>query len=387
VDTARYEALLVALLVFFLTLPVLSRLCAADLFSPYTDFRPHYGLTERLAEFGEVPPHPLFHLCLLALALGHNPLVYPGVTAALLALALAGRAYLSALLFSAHGLTSFARLAGLCLALVLVMPAPNWWRFPGVYVGMVSPNVWHNPTGVFAMPFALLLFLLGVRALDAPGFRAAAAVGGAMVLSLLAKPNYVLAFAPCFAVALLVAAGRAVRERRLTAAAALGQAGVIFVPALAVLGYQFGKAFGQGSPGEGRVSFDPLAAWSLVTPNVTYVPASILLGIAFPLAVTALYGRQALRDRPVVLAWAVLAVAVAQYTVLFEAGGRAQHGNFAWGMVLAAHVLFVACCDLLIRQPPGVARRIAFGVLGVHVFSGFLYLSHSLADPARASLY
>ena len=36
--------------------------------------------------------------------------------------------------------------------LVLAMPLPNWWKFPALYLGQITPNVWHNPTLIVAMP-------------------------------------------------------------------------------------------------------------------------------------------------------------------------------------------------------------------------------------------
>jgi hypothetical protein len=113
----------------------------------------------------------------------------------------------------------------------------------------------------------------------------------------------------------------------------------------------------------------------------------VLLGVVFPLVVTAFYPRQAVRDPGVALAWAVVAVAVAQYALLSETGGRAFHGNFGWGVVLADQVLFVACCGLVLRQPVGVLRDLAFLVLGLHAASGGLCLVRCLWSPDQASTF
>jgi hypothetical protein len=87
------------LILFFVGLPVYARLLgASDPASLYTDHETHLKFTLRMAERGEFPPHPLYHYCLLLLSFGFNPGAIHGVAAALLALALGGRAYLSTML-------------------------------------------------------------------------------------------------------------------------------------------------------------------------------------------------------------------------------------------------------------------------------------------------
>jgi hypothetical protein len=248
----------------------------------------------------------------------------------------------------------------------------------------VSPNVWHNPTGVFAMPFALLLFVVGWRALEAPGTATLALTGAATVLSLLAKPNYVLAFAPCFGVAAAVALYRAVRARRLTVPGATVAVLAALGPPLAVLVFQYRSAFGADAGEPGGVIFAPWAAWRQLTDNI---PASLLLGIAFPVAVLGLYLRQVAGDKRLVLAWAVMAVAVGEYALLAESGSRFQFNNFGWGPMLADQVLFVASCGFLLRQPASRRRQIAFAVLGLHVASGLLCLARCLMVPSLAGLF
>jgi hypothetical protein len=419
----RAELLWPALVVFFASLPVFSRLVgAADVKSPYSDHKAHLLLALRLAAGGadstrgpvrelkagqNLPPHPLFHLCLFALSAGNNPEAFAGIAAVLLALAIAGRAYLTALRFTSDNAVSPLVAIGLCILLALATPLPNWWwtprklllwtadrylaempaflwDFPCLYLGQVSPNVWHNPTGIFAMPFALLVFVVGLHALETQRTGPMVALGAALVLSLLAKPNYVLAFAPCFAAAAGVGYFRAVRSGRLRLRDVLLQLLAAAGPPLAVLLYQFRSQYGTADAGQGRVIWSPFLAWSVFSRNI---PVSLLLSIAFPLTSTLLYARSAVRNPAVLLAWAAFAVAVAQYALLAESGDRVSHGNFGWGPVLANQVLFVACCDFLLRQPASGLRRIAFLVLGAHAACGSITLIRCLLIPSLANVF
>jgi hypothetical protein len=407
----RGELLVPAALVFLLSLPVFSRLIGApDVTRARTDHFVHLNLAKRLAMRGESPPHPLYHYFIVFLSLGRNLAAFEGVAAFVLAFALGVRAYLTALLFSMRNEPRLWQTIVVCLALALAMPLPNWWQtprslqpqmteyflkrmpapgwwdLPSVSRGQVAANAWHNPTVIFAMPFCLLLFILGLQSLHQLRASWMAGVGGVMVVSLLAKPNYALAFAPCFAVAAGIVGWRERRAGRLSTQDLVWRGAVALGPALAVLGLQYRGTFAAGQAADARVVFAPLAAWGGLMPVHT-IPFAILLGLAFPLAVAVLYRSKAVREPKLLLASAVLAVAILQYALLAETGPRAEHGNFGWGVLLANQVLFVACADFLLRQPASNARRAGFGVLGLHVLSGCICLTRGLFVPDLVTEY
>jgi hypothetical protein len=405
---ARPELLLPALLVFLLFVPIFSRLVGGvDPRSYLSDYPAHLRQTGELAERGIAPPHPLFHYCVVLLSSGNlNEMM--GITAVTLALALGFRAYLTALLLTSRNSPSLIQIIGVCLVLALVMPLPNWWNIPAkvlpfessafnasmpnpgwwwlpaVYRGQLAPNVWHNPTGIFAMPFCLLLFILGLRALQSERTGSMVAVGAVMFLAVLAKPNYVMAFAPCFAVAAVINRMQAIRAGRLSIQDTLGQALVAFGPALFVLWRQYRHTYGGDGPDASGVAFAPFVVWSGLT---RYIPVSIMLGIAFPLTVVALYWREVRQDSVLVFAWSVMIVAILQFALLIETGERADHGNFGWAAILANQILFIACCDFLLRQPASNARSAAFLVLALHVVSGSLCLARCLFVPSLANSF
>ncbi len=404
----RAELVLPALLVFLLSVPVFARLIGGSQGSVFSDYPAHLNNVVELAEGGHAPPHPLFHYCVVVFSFGDNRLVICGIAAMVLALALAGRAYLTALFLTARNPLNLGWIIVACLALALVMPLPNWWSFPAdflpwesamykssmptpgwwsipsVYRGQLAANVWHNPTGLFAMPFCVLAFVLGLRALQSPSNGRMAGVALAMVLTLLAKPNYVLAFAPCFGMAAAVCWVQAIRTGRLSAGEVVGQAALAFGPVLFVLWQQYRHAYGDAQAGASGVRIAPFAAWNAVARNI---PVTVVLGLAFPLTVAALYRRDVVNDRPLALAWCVMLVALLEFALLIETGPRADHGNFGWGAIAANQVLFIACCEFLLRQPVSNARNAAFIVLFFHVLSGSLCLARCLFVPPLANAF
>jgi hypothetical protein len=442
--------LLVALILFLGAIPVYYRLIgAARPESPHTDHIHHILLAGRIAQTGKWPGRPLYHFLVLVFS-GWKPgpaLMVAGIV--VMALAAAGRGYLSALFLSewprsgdchdhaediAPGKEEPAgksaasggrRLHWIavtlaCVALSLAMPLPNWWNdlrarykpevatfgkemperwwdVPSIYSGQVSPNAWHSPTASISMPFNLLLFLLAMRAMRWPTLRNAGLVGAAMVLSVLGKPNYVMAFAPCFGIAWLASLAGEIRAKRLETGNAVALILVAFVPVSVVLWWQFSAVEAEaGDPT--KLALGPFVVWRTYSKNI---PASILLGIAFPLVASVLFPREVARDRAMLLAWATLAVAIIQYALIsasnpvgavpggwgMDYAGQVACGIFGWGMIFANQILFVTTCAFLLARPAGGRRAAAFCVLGLHAASGAFCLARCLYIPTLAGLF
>lgn len=393
------NALLAAGVLGALSLPVYWRLVVdCDPGSRYSDYAFHLRLVGDLRQFDTWPAHPLFHACTYALAAALR-WRFAVAAAVVLAVAQAGRAYLSARLFPRTGAV---KCVALCVALALAMPLPNWWAFvserypedwepfapsmpgwlwslPSAYLGQVSPNAWHNPTGAFAVPFALLVFLAGLELYERPERRSALFLACALALSAVAKPNYALAYAPCVG----DTAFQHVRARRLSLARAALLLVTVFLPLAIVLWRQHEVQRWDGMTG-GRFVVAPLAVWSEWSP---YVAVSLLLGIAFPLAATALYWQEARRDAGLMLAWGATLFGVLQFALFAEQTNVGLRGGFYWGAMLADAVLFAAASAFLLRQPPGWRRRLAFGVLGLHALSGAACLTRCLLVPELAGMF
>jgi hypothetical protein len=352
--------LLPAAVVFVLTLPVFSRLVRS------WDYPLHIGFALDMARGRSVQPHPLYHACLLALIGGDRPGAAPGVTAVLMAAALAARAWLTAGILARSRPLPASALLVLCLALGVAMPLPNWWH-GDPFVGFPSPNAWHSPTAAFAMPFALGLYACATGLMARPHPRLAALTGVAMLFSLLAKPNYVMAFAPCLGPVLLKVLWEAVRKGALRPSAAAGILLLAFGPATVTLAAQ-ASVLRQAHP----VFLEPWSVWINYLRDWRKIPVAVLLGTAYPLAVAVCYPRQVNASPPLVLAWGTLGVAIATFASFAE--HPRQEGNFGWGMTFADQVLFVACTAFLLRQRPSWRTTFCLAVLGLHVAYGAFYV-------------
>src|SRR4051794_28633890 len=111
--------LLPAVLVFTLAFPVLSH------FIHLGDNLWHIQLAREMERRESIQPHPLFHVCLIALTARGDSLTAPGVVAFMLAAALALRAWLTAGELTESARVSPLTAAVLCLGLALAMPLPS----------------------------------------------------------------------------------------------------------------------------------------------------------------------------------------------------------------------------------------------------------------------
>ncbi|NTV79203.1 MAG: NAD(+) synthase, partial [Clostridiales bacterium] len=61
--------------------------------------------------------------------------------------------------------------------LIFVSPLINWWNSRWIYIGQISATIWHNPTTILNMPFAILLFYFSVKSLKSLSIKDLISVG------------------------------------------------------------------------------------------------------------------------------------------------------------------------------------------------------------------
>ena len=249
-------------------------------------------------------------------------------------------------------------------------------RYDAWLFGYFPPNQWHSPTTLFSKPFALLLLGLGPAVVwpaygNRAGWPRMLASGALVVMSVLVKPNFIMAFLPAIGVLALL------NWRR----ADWFWLGCGFaLPAVAVLEWQYAVTYALNTEGAG-VILAPLQVIRLhVSAGLATLGWRLAASVLFPLAAVACF-RSVRADRRVQLAWATFLVGAAIGYVLAE-GGRAGAGNFLWSGQLAAFVLFAASAVAVIRTAAtggGAASRLSrFALCGSvflwHVTSGIQHL-------------
>jgi hypothetical protein len=262
-------------------------------------------------------------------------------------------------------------------ALIFVMPVISYYSCANkavgsvcitsvhVYLGNIAPNQWHNSTLILAMPFNLLLFYFSVKNIQSEKISSFLIMGILSVISILAKPNYALAFLPILCAVILILNAKSQQYLR-----AIFKCSLIAVPSILTLVYQWYFTFVHGdllAPGA-KTLIAPFFVWSHYSPHIML---SLLLSIAFPLLVLLLYFKKI--DFYLKLSWLTFLVALSM-TITFAEYPNWGAGNYFWGSIAANYVLFLFSVAFLLKQPICWKSKLAYVVFGVHFLSGCLLL-------------
>jgi hypothetical protein len=291
---------------------------------------------------------------------GHGDLdALIAVAMAIVSIAYGLRVALTWLVFSMVRLGAVGRVVGTVAASIagpITVSAQD-----DIYLGKLSPVIWHNSTTILAVPFALMLFASTCWLLTRPGVsaRTQAAQVVLVLLSGWTKPNFLLAFIPALALWCLVAVAAAPAGQRGSALRDLWRrAAPSGLAAVAVLVTQFALTYsGPGLQMLGQSvsnAFEPFAVWELwrtafgVRPFVT-VPTSLLA----PLVLSLLVWRGKGYRLPLVLAWLAVLVGLLEFTLFAEVladGTILFHGNWIWGAQISMMILFCLTVAAFMRE-------------------------------------
>lgn len=258
----------------------------------------------------------------------------------------------------------------LCVIAIYVPPFN-----PNFYVGQWSPNVWTGPNMLVVKPFVLLAFFYYLHLLLKPDLfqvRHYMIVGGALLLTTVIKPNFVITFLPAMALYLLLFRTRELQLYLKTF--------YMVFPTILMLAYQYMQTYymdGANSHYYDKIIFSFFGVWKLHTPNVFI---SMLLVLAFPISVLVAGKGQALKNQYVRMAWILTLVAFLQCGLLAEEE-KFDQATFCFGYDLALFVLYVFSVEECIRWfrkgMQGVGH-IVIGAVGTiylaHLVSGIIYL-------------
>lgn len=217
------------------------------------------------------------------------------------------------------------------------------------YLGVFTPNPYHNATYLAARPFTIPAFflfadILGFYEKEDKWFHPKYLLMGLFLfLATMTKPSFTLVFV---AAAGLIMLFRLIRSR-FHGLKAFFQCGIWFIPTFGALLYQFGNVFQPQGNAEKGIGFGFLKAWSAVCDNI---PGAILLATAFPLTVLLFCALQ--KEVPAVLkfAWQFFLMALATLIFLYEKGYRLSHVNFSWGYMHGLFFLYTVSLLVLAKK-------------------------------------
>lgn len=299
-------------------------------------------------ENGSVPIPPLYYLTVyLFSGFSHNLLYLCYAAIAVLALTLLFKYHVTMKLIKFLDSNSINRshLYILALSLLILMPILTGFA---MYLGKPSPNVWHNSTIMFLMPFAVLLFLYTGRIIQEGGKRNLISIFFILiVLNVLIKPSFLFVFIS-LPVLYYIYYGF---DKKFTIFL-LGSivALVLIYLETQYIYYSSKDPFALRPTAErNEIIIAPFVVWSKFSSNI---PLYFLSGCAFPLAYLLMNLKKIKHDFLLSFSWLLFIGSILIFILFAESGNRMYHANFYWQIVPSLYLLFTVSITQLFKTMP-----------------------------------
>ena len=252
------------------------------------------------------------------------------------------------------------------------------------YVGVFTPNPYQNATFLAARPFAIASFVLFLNLLKVYENNYKGKLWDYIIFSLMfllstmTKPSFTLVLGAAAVVVILVRFAKA-KCKTVKQSIFLG---LLFVPTIIDLLYQFKGVFQATGGGEGGVGFTLGGIWLQYTDNII---TSIVFAIAFPLFVLLLNIKRIKTDYRFRFAWLFYVISFIMAFFCYEKGRRAVDFNFSWSYMYGIFFVFFESIVVTIEDLKDKKRnRKIFGLLEtmaflVHLVSGIGYFANVFA--------
>lgn len=355
------------------------------------DYLTHMRLAVKMLETGTViVPHFLFHLSVIVVSLFSAEYVSDATVLVLLLTVMATAAIVALILNKECPNPAMVLL--MTTALLIAAPVTILAPFDKhLYLGYISPNVFHNPTILMLKPLALLSFGLILKAFDdrseTPPLVWLACIL-ATIACTLTKPSFTICILPATVLLIIF---RILRKDSTDLKLLLFG---LIVPALVTLAFQFNMTYGEEQlpgvySGKSGIIFAPLVVMKAYS---SWLFPKFLLSLIFPLAVLLSDYRAAVKDTGIQLGWLAFMTGIAYNYLLAESGPRMFEGNFCWSSQITLFILFVNSARFLFhnQSQPGINPvkagrkfRLCNAALLLHAACGVLFYLSELIQTER----
>ncbi len=238
---------------------------------------------------------------------------------------------------------------------------------PQIYMGPGSPSVWHNVTLLTVQPFVLLSVFFTIRFFTSNSFKYFVLALLVTILSIFAKPNFIIVFLPSLVVYMLLK--KFFNKRQLLFVL------IAILLSVAALAYQFVNQYksGGGSTG-GSVVFDFLGVWSLYTPSVA---VSIMMALGLPFLITLFNFQSVKKNEYIKFSWLLVLFSMILFACFAEGGKRFAEGNFSWSWHLSLSLIYIFTIIEYFKQyftMPGIVRYPLLAVMLYQVYVGWYFV-------------
>jgi hypothetical protein len=252
------------------------------------------------------------------------------------------------------------------------------------YLGQLTPNVWHNPTVIFVMPFAVLLFFKSYELLFVNSTqhdqRILIHIALLIAINALIKPSFLFTLLP--SVFIFYFYNRIISENTHTKFIQLSPylLGMLLIAAEYYAIYKLNYTSSAANTivdaeGKSSIVLAPFKVWKLYSSNLVI---AVITSLFFPLIYFLVSKGGLFKDKIVQFAIMNFLIALSIWILFAEAGARESHANLLWQVVIAAYLLFFSLLLHFIKEVElnklnQTSRRIIGGAFLLHFIWGVVY--------------
>ncbi len=263
-------------------------------------------------------------------------------------------------------------LLAISILFVFVIPIPGY--FLGdyyMYIGSYSPTVWHNSTILFLFPFALILFDLSNKQLQAFETKRNWLILILIVLNLVIKPSYFLVFICAYPLMLLIQYGL---QKQFWLGILPLVAGMFILIIQYVVIY---KISGPAANDSSSVVFLPFYKNPELNEDMINIPIAMIFSLFFPILYSLLNIKKLYKNNLFIYTLLSFIFSVLIFFCISETGRRASHGNYYWQIVITTWFCFFVSLLALLKdlklEGKTLKNKFLLSVFGIHVLMGIVY--------------
>jgi len=349
-----------------------------------TDVQPHSAIAYSFAvNHDKLTPNFLYFL-LVALLAGFSKYsyLYYGSSIILISLAITAKYFLNKFYIEKYTTIEPGKPLVLLLSVVMLfvfcLPGLNIFHEKTFYIGQLAPNVWHNSTVIFLMPFAIVLFFKTYELLFENGNKKNLQLQILLliILNVLIKPSFLFVLIPS---AMLfwffnsISKGNLFSNITKLTPFVLG---IIFIVIEYYIIYKLNYTSDVVDKSKNSgVIISPLEVWKHFSDSI---PIAIFSSCFFPIVYIIFSRAVALKNKLVQFAGVNYILAVLIWALFAEDGYRKFHGNFYWQVVVAGYLLFFCLLlnfinDIKLSRLNKIQQLIIGGSFLLHFGWGVLY--------------
>lgn len=247
------------------------------------------------------------------------------------------------------------------------------------YIGVGTPNPWHNATILATRGFAIGTFFsfvtLWEKYMKKTESKDVCIFCVYLFMTTLTKPSFTFIFCPAIAVLFVYELFHLAKNKNLKweYVSRLLFIGAAFVPTFILLIYQYIKTFFFYGEGNSGIGFSIGLVWKRWSYSIFL---SVVLGLCFPIFILLANWKLVIKNKLYILSWICVISGFLEALCLYEKGPRIYDGNFFWGYYHGMQLVFITSSIIFFKtfnKKTFLYKIVGSGIYLAHLICGIHY--------------